>query len=84
MEPIAALLFPALITLTLMRFLALPVRLLYKTGIHGLCGFVCLWLVNTTTPFTGVAIPVNAITVLTAGALGLPGIGLLAVLSILN
>ena len=82
MEKFITLLIPALIALILVRLLLLPVKFIIKIGIHSGCGFLCLWLLNTITPFTGIAFPINAITVLTAGILGLPGIGLLAVLAV--
>ena len=81
MEKMVTLLIPVLLALILVRLLLLPVRFLLKIGLHSGCGFLCLWLLNTVTPFTGIAFPMNAATVLTAGTLGLPGIGLMAVLA---
>ena len=83
MEKIAVLLIPALMTLLLIRWLLLPIRTLCKVALHSLCGFLCLWMLNTLSPFTGIALPVNGITVLTAGALGIPGIGIVALLAVL-
>ena len=83
MEKIVTLLIPILVAVVLIRLLLLPLRFLFKIGIHSGCGFLCLWLLNTIAPFTGIAFPINAVTVLTAGVLGLPGIGLLAVLAVL-
>ena len=83
MEKIVTLLIPILVAVVLIRLLLLPLRFLFKIGIHSGCGFLCLWLLNTIAPFTGIAFPINAVTVLTAGVLGLPGIGLLAILAVL-
>ena len=83
MEEIITLLIPALLTLLLVRALLLPVRLAVKIAVHSGCGFLCLWLLNTVSVFTGIAFPINAVTVLTAGFLGLPGIGLMAVLAVI-
>ena len=83
MEEFVTLLVPALLAIILVRLLLLPLRLVFKIGIHSGCGFVCLWLLNTVAPFTGILFPINAVTVLTAGILGLPGIGLLAVLAVM-
>lgn len=83
MEELAVLLAPALLAVILIRLLILPIRLIFKIAIHSGCGFLCLWLLNTGTSFTGIVFPMNAVTVLTAAALGLPGIGLLAALAIL-
>ena len=83
MENFPVLLGPALLALCLTRLLLLPAKWILKTGIRSGCGFLCLWLLNTAAPVTGIAVPMNAVTVLTAGFLGLPGIGLLAVLAVL-
>lgn len=83
MEKFAALLIPALMTLILFRLLWAPMRLFYKLAANSACGFLCLWLLNTVSGFTGVYLPINAVTVLTAGFTGLPGIGLIALLEIL-
>lgn len=83
MEKFVTLLIPILVAVVLIRLLLLPLRFLFKIGIHSGCGFLCLWLLNTISPFTGIAFPINAVTVLTAGVLGLPGIGLLAVLAMI-
>lgn len=83
MEKFVMLLIPALVAVILVRLLLLPLKFVFKIGIHSACGFLCLWLLNTIAPFTGIFFPINAVTVLTAGVLGLPGIGLLAILAIL-
>lgn len=82
MEKFVTLLVPALLAVLLIRLLLLPVKGILKLGLHSGCGFLCLWLLNTVSPFTGIAFPMNAVTVLTAGILGLPGIGWMAVLAI--
>ena len=83
MEEFVTLLIPALLAVILVRLLLLPLRFLFKLGIHSSCGFLCLWLLNTVSVFTGIAFPMNAATVLIAGFLGLPGMGLLAVLAVI-
>ena len=83
MEEFVTLLIPALLAVILVRLLLLPLRFLFKLGIHSGCGFLCLWLLNTVSVFTGIACPMNAATVLIAGFLGLPGMGLLAVLAVI-
>lgn len=83
MEEIAMLLIPAMLAVVLIRLLLLPIRLIFKVGIHSACGFVCLWLLNAIAAFTGILFPINAVTVLTAGFLGLPGIGLMALLAVM-
>ena len=83
MKKLITLLVPALLAVILIRALLLPVRWILKIALHSGCGFLCLWLLNTAAPFTGIAFPINAVTVLTAGILGLPGIGLLAALAVM-
>ena len=84
METFVMLLIPALVGCLLVRLLVLPVKLGLKIAIHAVCGLLCLWLLNTVCPVTGIAFPVNAVTVLTAGTLGLPGIGLMAWLAVMG
>lgn len=83
MERYALLVIPALLSIVLVRLLLMPMRLIFKLGLHAGCGFLCLWLLNTLSGFTGILFPINAVTVLTAGFLGLPGIGIMAVLAVM-
>lgn len=83
MEIFVTLLIPALLALVLVRLLLLPMKFLFKLLAHSTCGFLCLWLLNSISAFTGICFPINAVTVLTAGILGLPGIGILALLAVL-
>ena len=78
MEKFMTLLVPALLLCALIRVMALPIRWFWKLSINSACGFLCLWLLNSVATFTGLYFPVNAVTVVVAGFLGLPGIGLLA------
>ena len=79
MENILSVLIPVVLVLLLLRIMITPVRLGIKLLINGACGFLCLWLLNWISGFTGVYFPVNPITAAIAGFLGLPGIALLAV-----
>ena len=80
MEEIIPLLIPALVAVILVRLLLLPLRFGIKLAIHSGCGFLCLWLLNSVSGFTGLYFPINYITAMIAGFLGLPGILLLAIL----
>lgn len=82
MEKVAVLIIPALFGVALVRSLWMPLGFLWKLAIHSACGFGCLWLLNWVAPFTGIEFPVNAVTVLVSGFLGLPGIGILALLAV--
>lgn len=83
MEKIAVVLIPALLAVLLVRLLLMPVKFVFKVAAHSACGFLCLWLLNSVSAFTGILFSMNAATVLTAGFLGLPGIGILALLAVL-
>ena len=82
MEKIVTVSIPVLLALGLGRLIFIPMKLGFKLAVHSGCGFLCLWLLNSVSAFTGIAFPVNAVTVLTAGFLGLPGIGILALLAV--
>lgn len=83
MEEFVILLIPAFLSVLLVRALLLPIRAVWKFLLHAAGGFVCLWLLNAISVFTGISFPINAVTVLTAGFFGLPGIGLMAVLAVI-
>ncbi|MBQ8834195.1 MAG: pro-sigmaK processing inhibitor BofA family protein [Oscillospiraceae bacterium] len=83
MENFAALLIPALLGVMLLRLLLLPMKWGIRVALHAGCGFFCLWLLNTVAFATGVYLPINAVTVLISGTLGLPGVALLTLLEIL-
>lgn len=83
MENFVTLLIPALLTFLLVRCLLYPMGWIWKAAIHCLCGFVCLWLLNTVSGFTGLYLPVNGVTVWVAGIFGVPGITLIALLTML-
>lgn len=82
MESFLPLFILALLGVLLLRLLFVPMGLLLKLLTHSGCGFLCLWLLNTASGFTGVFIPVNAVTATMAGFFGLPGIALLTLLEL--
>lgn len=82
MENFVTVLIPVILSIFLIRLLLLPMKLVFKLGIHSACGFLCLWLLNSVSGFTGIYLPVNAVTVAVAAFLGLPGIALIALLEI--
>lgn len=74
METIAAILIPLFLVAVLLRFLFLPIRWSWKILLNSACGFLCLWLLNSISGFTGIYFPINSVTAVIAGFLGLPGI----------
>ena len=83
MEEFVTLLIPGFLAILLVRGLLLPIRFLGKLGLYSGCGFLCLWLLNAVSGFTGILFPINTVTVLIAGFLGLPGITFLAILAVI-
>ena len=75
-----SILIPMVLLGLLLRLLVLPIRWFWKLFLNSVCGFVCLWLLNSVSGFTGLYFPINYVTAIIAGFLGLPGIGLLALL----
>ena len=80
MENFAAIFITALLIFGLLQLIALPIRWGIKILLNSACGFLCLFLLNTISGFTGVYFPINYVTVVIAGFLGLPGIGALALM----
>ena len=83
METFLALLIPALLGVLAVRLLMLPIQWCLKAAIHAFSGFLCLWILNISSAFTGILLPVNAVTVSVSGLLGIPGIALLVLLEII-
>lgn len=84
MENFVTLLVPALLAIILFRLFLTPMKWIFKLLANSACGFLCLWILNSISGFTGIFFPINAVTVLAAGILGLPGIGLLALLEVMG
>ena len=83
MENFVVLAIPALLSFILIRLLFVPMKWVLRLALHGLCGLLCLWLLNSASGFTGLFLPINAVTVLLAGTLGMPGLVLIALLELL-
>lgn len=80
MENFAVLAIAALLIFALLRLIVLPIRWGVKLLLNSGCGFICLFLLNSISGFTGLRFPINYITAIIAGFLGLPGIVLLGLL----
>lgn len=80
MANFASLLIPLVLAGLLLRLMALPIRWGWKIFLNSGCGFLCLWLLNSVSGFTGIYFPINLVTALISGFLGLPGIGILILL----
>ena len=77
MENILGLMIPVLIAVLVFKLLFSQVKLIWKIVVNSLSGFVCLWLLNLISGFTGIVFEINFVTALLVGFLGIPGIILL-------
>ena len=80
MENFVSILIPLLQVCILLRLMLAPLHWMWKIFLNSCCGFLCLWLLNTISGFTGLHFPINIVTAAVAGFLGLPGIAILAIL----
>lgn len=62
------------------RVMVVPIKLIMKLLVNGIVGGLVLWVVNYFGAFLSLHIPLNPVTALTAGFLGIPGIVLLIVI----
>jgi pro-sigmaK processing inhibitor BofA len=83
MENIITFAIPILLGFLVLKILFTPMKWAIKLAMHAACGFVCLWLLNSISGFTGLELPINAATTLISGVFGVPGIALIALLEIL-
>ena len=77
MESILTLAVPILIGLLVLKLVLSQIGCLWKLIVNSVSGFICLWLLNLLSGFTGLLLPINLVTCLLVGALGIPGIILL-------
>ena len=65
------------------RLLLVPMRFLWRQLAGGLLGALLLWVFNQFGYLWGVSVPINPLTVLVTGFLGVPGVALIAALTYL-
>lgn len=63
------------------RIFRSPFKLMMEVLGNSLLGFMALFLVNATSTMTGITLGVNVLNALVIGILGVPGLGLLMLLS---
>lgn len=83
MENIITFAIPILMLVLLVKILFTPMKWIFKLALHALTGFVCLWLLNSVSGFTGLELPINAVTTLISGVFGVPGIAVIVLLELL-
>ena len=79
MEKIVALAIPVIFSFLLVSILIKPIKLIFKLLINTGFGFICLFLLNLLSDYTGVVFSLNFVTAAIVGILGLPGIVMLLV-----
>ena len=77
MENILTLLIPVVISIVVLKFFFSQIGCLWKIAVNSVSGFICLWLLNLISGFTGIVFEINFVTALIVGFLGIPGIILL-------
>jgi len=63
--------------------LLVPMKFLWRLIAGGVLGGLALWLLNQFAWLIGFAVPVNPLTALAAGFLGIPGVALVVALTLL-
>jgi inhibitor of the pro-sigma K processing machinery len=66
-----------------MKLLLKPIKLLFRLLYNSLVGIVLLWLANLIGGGFGLFLPLNVVTILIAGFLGIPGVILLLIMKAL-
>ncbi len=83
LQLVFALLFLLFVVYLLGNILLKPLKLVFKIIINSFFGLILLWAFNFIGGFVDFFIPLNLVTVLVAGFLGLPGLVLLIILKII-
>jgi inhibitor of the pro-sigma K processing machinery len=78
-DAVAAFLIGLLLLFVLGRLLFIPLRLVIRLLFNAAVGGLLLWVANFLGRFIGISIPINPITALLAGFLGIPGVVLVMV-----
>lgn len=62
------------------RVMLIPLKLVFKLIMNGIIGGIVLWVINYFGAYINIHIPLNPITALIVGFLGIPGVVLLLVI----
>ncbi|MGI6711289.1 MAG: pro-sigmaK processing inhibitor BofA family protein [Bacillota bacterium] len=73
------LIFAFILLFPLIKFLLMPLKVIVKLIVNGLLGLVILWLVNTVAGPANFFLPINIVTIIVVGLLGIPGVLLIAI-----
>lgn len=81
MQILFAVLFLIFLVYLVGRILVKPFKLVFKIFVNSLFGLLLLWGYNFIGDYFGLIIPINLLTILIAGFLGIPGLILLIILN---
>ena len=79
-EVIFAYIFGIMILFLVAKLLLIPIKIVWKLAVNAVIGGVTLLLINFIGGFFGLYIPINIITALTTGILGVPGVVMILIL----
>lgn len=82
MEPsiIMAYIFGLFLLYLIASILYVPIKFMIRLLLNAIIGGVLLWVTNLAGRYIGISVPVNPITALVAGFLGIPGVVLIIAL----
>ena len=73
-EVIFAYVFGIMMLFLVAKLLLIPIKIVWRLGVNAVVGGLALLLINFIGGFFGLYIPINIITALTTGILGVPGV----------
>ena len=79
-EVIFAYIFGIIMLFILAKILILPIKIIWKLGVNAFVGGIALLILNFFGGFIGLYIPINIITAVTTGLLGVPGIVMILII----
>lgn len=79
-EVIFAYIFGIIMLFILAKILILPIKIIWKLGVNAFVGGIALLILNFFGGFIGLYIPINIITAVITGLLGVPGIVMILII----
>lgn len=79
-EVIFAYIFGIMMLFLLAKLLLIPIKIVWKLAVNAVVGGITLLLINFIGGFFGLYIPINIITALITGILGVPGVIMILIL----
>lgn len=79
-EVIFAYIFGIIMLFLVAKLLLIPIKIVWKLALNAIVGGITLLLINFIGGFFGLYIPINIITALITGILGVPGVVMILIL----